>query len=103
MSDAIHGDDKSDHAESLSLQKSLYITCFSAAVGSVCFLAASFYIDHDEQQVKLYIQQHGNKQDGDEEEKHDVQEKEPFLSSHSDSEQSSIVVTHSVNNDQISQ
>ena len=92
VSDAIHGDDKSDHAESLSLQKALYITCFTAAIGSACFLATTFYIHYDEYQVQLYIQHHDNKQeDG---------EKEPLLHSYPDSQQSSTDINYSVNNDQ---
>lgn len=92
VSDAIHGDDKSDHAESLSLQKALYITCFAAAISSAFFLATTFYISYDEYQVKLYIEQHDNKQqDGDE-------EKKQLLN-----DQSSINMNYSVNTDQNNQ
>ena len=94
VSDAIHGDDKSDHAESLSLQKALYITCFAAAIGSACFLAANFYIHHDEHQVQLYIQHHDIKQQGDGEEQHDVEDEEPLLLNN---EQPSVDVNYSVN------
>jgi len=96
VSDAIHGDDKSDHAESLSLQKALYITCFAAAIGSACLFAASLFINFDEHQVELYIQQHDNEED-------DAKEKEPLLSTHDKSKQSSIKVYYSVNNDEIIQ
>jgi len=94
VSDAIHGDDKSDHAESLSLQKALYITCFATAIGSACFLTASFFINFDERQVELYIQHHGNKKQD------DAEEKEPLLKTHVNNEQLSINV---VDNDQIIQ
>ena len=105
MSDAIHGDDKSDHAESLSLQKALYITCFATAIGSACFLVATWYIHDDEQQARLYIQERKKRKqpdsvvgDG---------EKEPLLNSDLDSqssfnsEPSSVNINFSVNNDQI--
>ena len=61
MSDALRGSDKSDHAESLSLLHSLYITCFAAAIGGGLFLMATFYIAHDYHQVELYIIDHRNK------------------------------------------
>ena len=103
MSDAIHGDDKSDHAESLSLQKALYITCFSAAIGSVCFLAATFYIRHDEHQVQLYIDDHDNKlkKEGDNKpkgKKDDLEETQQLLNS--DNKQLSIEINNSVNCDE---
>ena len=106
MSDAIHGDDKSDRAESLSLQKALYITCFAAAIGSICFLAATFYIHHDEHQVQLYISHHDNKpkEGGDNEpkdndvKKDDPEDKEQLLSD--DNEQLSIGINYSVNCDE---
>ena len=106
MSDAIHGDDKSDHAESLSLQKALYITCFSAAIGSVCFLAATFYIHHDEYQVQLYIDDHDNKPKDDGSEKDDDVEQDDsedkkLLLNDKDDEQSSIDVNYSVNYDKV--
>lgn len=89
VSDAIRGDDKSDHAESLSLQKALYITCFAAAISSAFFLATTFYIDHDEQQAKLYIEHHDNKQQ-------DSDEREPLLNRKS----SPIKAHYSVNYDE---
>ena len=108
MSDLIRGDDDSDHAESLSLQKALYITCFAAAIGSACFLATTFYIIHDEHQVQLYIEQHDNKQQDDgqdhgqdhgedhgQDDGEDVEDKEPLLL---DNDKSSVDVNYSVNN-----
>lgn len=96
MSDLIHGDDNSDHAESLSLQKALYITCFTAAIGSACFLATTFYIHHDEHQVELYIEHHNNKQQDDgEDDGEGVEDKEP-LSPNND--KLSVDVNFSVNN-----
>ena len=100
MSDAIHGDDKSDRAESLSLQKALYITCFAAAIGSICFLAATFYIHHDEHQVQLYIHHHDNKPKDDGHEKGGIEQdenedKKLLLND----EQLSIDVNYSVNYD----
>ena len=90
VSDAIRGDDNSDHAESLSLQKALYITCFAAAIGSAFSLAASFYVDNDEHQMRQYIERHDNQQQ-------DSNEKEPLLNSKS----SPINAHYSVNNDVI--
>ena len=98
VSDAIHGDDKSDHAESLSLQKALYITCFAAAIGSVCFLAATFYIHHDEHQVQLYIRRHDNKPKDDGHGHEDSNKEQSPSPSYSNSEQS-IDQNYSVNND----
>ena len=90
VSDAIRGDDNSDHAESLSLQKALYITCFAAAIGSAFALATTFYIDNDEHQMRQYVERHDNQQQ-------DSNEKEPLLNSKS----SSINAHYSVNNDAI--
>ena len=98
MSDAIHGNDKSDHAESLLLQEALYITCFAAAIGSICFLAATFYIHHDEHQVKLYIHHHDNKPKEDGGGHENSNKEQSILSSYSNSEQS-IDHNYSVNYD----
>ena len=107
VSDLIRGDDNSDHAESLSLQKALYITCFASAIGSACFLVTTFYIHHDEHQVQLYIEQHDNKQqdndqDGDQDDGQDdqddgqdIEDKEPLLLNN---DKSSVDVNYSVNN-----
>ena len=54
VSDSIRGDDKSDHAESLSLLKALYITSFAAVIGSGLFLMATFYIREDCHKVEKY-------------------------------------------------
>ena len=58
ISDSIRGGDRSDHAESLSLLKALYITCFAAAIGGGLFLMATFYVRNDWHQVELYIIEH---------------------------------------------
>ena len=84
----------------------MYITCFATAIGSACFLVATWYIHDDEQQVQLYIQKHSNKQPDE-----DVDDaKEPLLNSDLNSEASSINrepspvnINYSVNNDQINQ
>ena len=94
MSDAIHGDDKSDHAESLSLQKALYITCFAAAIGSICFLAATFYIHHDQRQVQLYIHHHDNKPKNNSVGQDDAEDTKLL-----DDKQSRIDINYSVNHD----
>ena len=57
----IHGGDKSDHAESLSLLYALYITSFAAIIGAGLFLMSTFFIKHDYYQVELYIAEHRNK------------------------------------------
>jgi len=98
VSDAIHGDDKSDHAESLSLQKALYITCFAAAIGSAMFLTAAFFINHDEHQMELYIEEHRNQSEHCSHSDSSGTENDPLLSSKY--KQTSINNDYSVNNDQ---
>ena len=61
VSDSIRGDDKSDHAESLSLLKALYITSFAAVIGSGLFLMATFYIREDCHKVDIYADKHRSK------------------------------------------
>ena len=61
VSDSIRGGQESDHAESLSLLKALYITCFAAVIGSGLFLMATFYIRDDCHKVDIYANKHRSK------------------------------------------
>jgi len=61
VSDGIRGNNKGDHAESMSLLNALYITCFAAAIGGGLFLMATFFIRNDWHQVELYANKHRGK------------------------------------------
>jgi len=82
----------------LSLQKALYITCFAAAIGSVLFLTAAFFINYDEHQMWLHIKEHHHKSKCHSQPDDSGTENDPLISS--EHKQTSINDDYSVNNDQ---
>jgi len=81
VSDSIRGDHRSDHTESLSLLKALYITCFAAVIGSGLFLMATFYIRDDCHKVDIYANQHRSKLSSDPVSSESESDAEPLINS----------------------